>query len=307
MDEVIGLTFDWRQRVADRDDGRLLRDVLRGSMGISQRLLHALKFEGEITVNGQPVTVRARVRSGDEVRLRLEEAADQRVIPEQLPLKLVHEDADILVVDKPAGSLVHPVPPEPTGTLANAVAWYFQEQGLHQPVRVVTRLDRDTSGLVLIAKHALAQHFYASNPDAVTKHYLALATGQLTATSGLIDAPIGINPDNPVTRQIDLLGKPAQTSYQVLRQSPLGSLLALQLLTGRTHQIRVHLAAIGHPLLGDSQYGGSRQLIARQALHSAELHLRQVRSGKLLDLCCALPPDMRLVSSLLFSRDFSEQ
>lgn len=287
------MAFSWEAIVSERDDDRLLRDVLRDTVGLSQRLLHALKFQGSITLNGIPVTVRARVRQGDQIVLVLPELAEQRVIPEELPLHPIHEDEDLLIVNKPAGMIVHPVPPEPKGTLANAIAWHWQSQGLNQPVRVVTRLDRDTTGLVLVAKNALTQHYYSTVPGALSKHYLALLCGCPDTTGGVIDAPIAINPENPVTRRIDQAGKPAQTAWKLIECRAKYCLVQAELLTGRTHQIRVHFAALGHPLLGDAQYGGASDLIARQALHCHRLQLRHVRSGKDLQLTASLPDDIK--------------
>lgn len=278
-----------------QDDGRLLRDVLRGSLGVSHRLLHALKYEGEIALNGVLVTVRAKVRAGDSIRLRLFNQPESRVIPEDLPLRVVYEDEDLLVVDKPAGMIVHPVPPEPTGTLANAIAWYWEQRGLQLPVRVITRLDRDTTGLVLTAKHALAQHYYSSEAGVLQKYYLAMVHGRLLQPHGVIDGPIGINPDHPVTRQIDPAGKSAQTAFRRLAECADGSVVEVELLTGRTHQIRVHFAWIGHPLLGDQQYGGESCLINRQALHCRRLTLRHVRTGQELQFESPIPEDMQTV------------
>lgn len=285
------MAFSWRATVVAADDGRLLRDWLRSEVGISSHMLIDLKYKGSIRQNGVAVTVRARVKAGDLIELFLPETADAHLEAEDLPLTIVYEDEDLLVVNKPAGMIVHPVPPEPTGTLANAVAWHWQKTGSRRPVRIVTRLDRDTSGLVLIAKHALAQHLYTVRPEFIDKYYLALVNGTPQVKMGLLDAPIAINRDNPVTRLIDESGKPAQTAYQVLSTGKI-SLLQAQLLTGRTHQIRLHLAWIGHPVLGDEQYGQSSPLIARQALHCHALRLTHIRTKQELCLLAPLADDM---------------
>lgn len=284
--------FQWDSIVATQDDGRLLRDVLRGSLGISRQFLHELKYTGAILLNGQPVTVRALVRTGDHIRLTLRDSYNSRVAPEPLPLQIVYEDEDILVVNKSAGMIVHPVPPEPAGTLANAIAWHWQQSQDDRPVRLITRIDRDTTGLVLVAKHAFAQHFYTTRPDAIEKHYLALVAGSLGAQSGSIVAPIAVNAKNPVTRLISSDGKPSETRYRVIDRLDAVTLLDATLVTGRTHQIRVHFSWLGHPLLGDDQYGGPMELIGRQALHSYRLILTHVRSKEQLVLTAQLPPDM---------------
>ncbi|MGI6357112.1 MAG: RluA family pseudouridine synthase [Bacillota bacterium] len=286
------MAFHWQRTATLAEDGLLLRDVLRGKMGISRRLLHTLKFQGQITINGVPATVRARVKAGDVIALHLEETAELRVVPERLPLSIVYEDQDLLVVEKPAGMIVHPIPPEPSGTLANAIAWHWRQCGFAGPVRVITRLDRDTTGLVLVAKNALVQYQYTQGGARLQKRYLALVHGRPDMEQGVIDVPIAVNPDNPVTRKADAGGKPAQTAWRVRKRFDQYTLVEAELLTGRTHQIRVHLAWIGHPLLGDRQYGGEQRLIDRQALHCHSLRLQHCRSGELWAWRSPLPADM---------------
>ncbi len=286
------MAFQWRAKVTEADQGRLLRDVLRDRLGISSRMLIDLKYEGNILLNGAAVTVRARVNTGDVIDLYLAETADARLEPEELPLTVIYEDQDLLVVAKPPRVIVHPVPPEPNGTLANAIAWHWAKQGESRPVRIITRLDRDTSGLVLVAKHALAQHWFISRPDMIDKYYWALVKGIPSPGVGLIDAPIAVNPANPVTRLVDPQGRSAQTEYQVLRRGKI-SLVQARLLTGRTHQIRVHFAWSGHPILGDEQYGGSSAHINRQALHCFGLRLVHPRTRQELCLLAPLPEDMQ--------------
>ncbi|NLY54291.1 MAG: RluA family pseudouridine synthase [Firmicutes bacterium] len=291
------MSFYWRAEVEANDDGRLLREVLRGRLGISRRMLHDLKYAGRIALNGQEVTVRARVKKGDIIELHLQETDNDRVQPEPLPLSIVYEDDDLLVVNKQAGMIVHPVPPEPNGTLANAIAWYWAEKGENRPIRIVTRLDRDTSGLVLVAKHALAQHLYTTRPELIDKYYLALVEGAPAPPEGLIDVPIAINPANPVTRMLDPQGRAAQTYYRVTKQLSTISLVQAQLLTGRTHQIRLHLSALGHPIVGDKQYGSSSSLISRQSLHCAGLRLTHLRTQQEFCLHAPLPEDMQAAIS----------
>lgn len=286
------MTFQWRAQVTEADQGRLLRDVLRDRLGISSRMLIDLKYEGQILLNGVAVTVRARVNAGDVIDLYLAETADARLEPEELPLTVIHEDQDLLVVNKPPDIIVHPVPPEPSGTLANAIAWHWAKINVYRPVRIITRLDRDTSGLVLVAKHALAQHWFTSRPETIDKYYLAIVEGTPPAREGLIDAPIAVNPANPVTRLVDSQGRPAQTAYQVVRSGET-SLVQARLLTGRTHQIRVHFAWLGHPILGDEQYGTSSPQINRQALHCSGLRLVHPRTQQELCILAPLPEDMQ--------------
>lgn len=286
------MAFQWRAQVTEADQGRLLRDVLRDRLGISSRMLIDLKYEGQILLNGASVTVRARVNVGDVIDLYLAETADARLEPEDSQLNIVYEDQDLLVVNKPPRMIVHPVPPEPNGTLANAIAWHWAKAGVNRPVRIITRLDRETSGLVLVAKHALAQHLFTSRPETIDKYYLAIVEGTPSESEGVIDAPIGVNPANPVTRLVDPQGRPAQTAYQVLNSGET-SLVQARLLTGRTHQIRVHFAWLGHPILGDEQYGTSSPRINRQALHCSGLRLVHPRTEQEMCLLAPLPEDMQ--------------
>ncbi len=285
------MAFQWQARVTAADHGRLLRDVLRSRLGISSRMLIALKYRGQILLNGQPITVRAQLREGDVIELYLPEEAEARVVAEDLPLSIVYEDEDLLVVNKPPGQIVHPIPPEPQGTLANAIAWHWEKNDISRPVRIITRLDRDTSGLVLVAKHALSQHLLTQHTEMIDKYYLALVEGTPTPLEGTINAPISINTANPVTRLVSPNGRPAQTAYRVLRSGEI-CLVQARLLTGRTHQIRVHFAWIGHPILGDQQYGHGSPLIQRQALHCHGLRLVHPRTQQELDLLAPLPEDM---------------
>ncbi len=286
------MAFHWRAEVKAADQGRLLRDVLRDGLGISSRMLYDLKYSGSIKLNGIGVTVRERVSAGDIIELYLEETAPARTEPQEIPLAIVYEDDDLLIVNKPPGMIVHPVPPEPDGTLANAIAWHWAQAGITRSVRIITRLDRDTSGLVLVAKHALAQHLYTTRPEMIDKYYLALVEGTPKKAAGLIDAPIAVNPANPVTRMVAAEGRPAQTAYRVLLSGDT-SLVQARLLTGRTHQIRVHFAWLGHPVVGDKQYGQCSPSISRQALHCYGLRLVQLRTRQELCLLAPLPNDMQ--------------
>lgn len=254
-------------------------------------MLIALKYEGRILLNGDAVTVRARLNSGDVIDLYLEEKAEPRIQPEAIPLEVMYEDTDLLVVNKPAGMIVHPVPPEPRGTLANGIAAYWQQTDSNKPVRIITRLDRDTTGLVLIAQHALAQHWFASQSEVIDKYYLALLGGSPPQSQGEINAPIAIDPNNPVSRRIAPDGRPARTAYRVMQAGAI-SLVRARLLTGRTHQLRVHFAWLGYPVLGDSQYGEPSPLIGRQALHCYGLRLIHPRTRQELCLLAPLPEDM---------------
>lgn len=244
-----------------------------------------------VRVNGRPVPWRTVVAAGDILTISWPE--ESAVLPMDLPLTVCYEDEYLLVADKPAGLLVHPAsgPPEPT--LANAVVHHLRAGGKPGSFHPVHRLDRNTSGLVLIAKNPYVQHLiFADGGKAVERYYLALVTGRPLPPEGVIDAPIGRHPHSIVQRMVRADGQAAATSYETVAAAGPHSLVSLRLLTGRTHQIRVHLAHIGHPILGDDLYGGSRALIARPALHAAGLSFTHPMSGERVSLASPLPPDM---------------
>lgn len=290
-----------RYTARPEDAGRTLRSLLRGPLGVSRTLLTRLKAVQGILVNGEPQWVDYRLCSGDLVVLRLPEDPSEGITPEDLPLQIVHEDDGLLVVDKPPGQLVHPVKKEQSGTLANAVAWRWQQQRVQAPVRPLHRLDRDTSGLVIFARDPWVYGRLLSQLTSRTleREYRALVLGQVSDDSGEVTAPIAPVPGSRVLHRVDGAGKPASTRYTVLQRWPGATLLALRLGTGRTHQIRVHMAWLGHPVLGDRLYGGQAPAPApvapRQMLHAARVAFRHPRSGALLELHSPLPADMLAV------------
>ncbi len=217
------------------------------------------------------------------------------VEPVPMELDVVHEEAALLVVNKPAGMLVHPVAAGARDTLANGVAHHFAARGLPPVAHLVHRLDRDTSGLVLVAGsaavHALLDRQLASR--ALRREYLALVDGEVAEEEGRIDAPVGRDPDDPPLRAVRPEGGAARTRFRVEERFAGATLLRLELETGRTHQIRVHLAHLGHPVLGDRWYGRrGLERIGRQALHAAALSLVHPFTGEPLRCEAPLPADM---------------
>ncbi len=290
-------------RLPDDEPAVSLSDLLRRlkfSLTLRRRLRHA---PDAVRLNGRPVPWQATVAPGDVLTVAW--PGETAIIPLPLPLTICYEDEHLLVADKPAGLLVHPVsgPPEPT--LANAVVHHLRARGEPSAFHPAHRLDRNTSGLILIAKNPYIQHLlFADGGKAVDRSYLALATGRPQPPAGIIDAPIGRHPHSIVQRMVRADGQAAATRYEILAAAGPHSLVRLRLLTGRTHQIRVHLAHIGHPLLGDDLYGGSRDLIARPALHATGLAFTHPVSGESLNLASPLPPDMaHLLAELNFPPD----
>lgn len=273
------------------------RAYLMRECGISSGLWKRIKHSGTFAVNGMPViAARTVLRAGDMVSYELPVISS--VIPEQLPLTVVYEDADLLVIDKSAGQLVHPTTKEAHGTVANAVLGLYAARRAPLGFHPCHRLDRNTTGLLLIAKHPEVQYQIARQ-DTLTREYLALIKGMLSPEKGCIDAPIARALPSIILRHVAPDGKPARTHYQTEQTDGTYTLLRLHLETGRTHQIRVHLAHLGHPLLGDDLYGGNADEIKRHALHSARLTLSHPRTQKMLVLESPLPPDMARIAKQL--------
>mgnify|MGYP000819050120 FL=1 len=238
--------------------------------GLSRSALQALVAEGHVQCNGKAVAKSLKLKAGDTVLLEIPDAKPIEAVPQDIPLDIVYEDAHLLVVNKPKGMVVHPAPGNPDGTLVNALLWHCKGSlsGIGGEIRpgIVHRIDKDTSGLVLAAKNAYAAPLLAGG---VAKLYYAVAQGALPLGEGVIDAPIGRRGDSIIGRCVTPEGKPSRTEYTIIKEENGLSLAACVPVTGRTHQIRVHFASIGHPLAGDDLYGGSRERIGRQALHCA--------------------------------------
>ena len=291
--------FTLQFTASECDRNILLRDFLI-QQNISKTALTDFKSGGAILVNGKTETVRYIVQPGDRITVQYPpEKVNDQMKGNAMPLSIIYEDEYLLVTEKPAGISTIPSKRHPSETLANAIVHHYEQTRHMAAVHFATRLDLDTSGLVLTAKHRHIHHLISlvQQEQTITKTYLALAEGIPSPPEGRIDKPIGRIDNSRIRRQIHPDGQPAVTLYKTLNTFRSGtrfySLIQLQLLTGRTHQIRVHMASLGHPLMGDSLYGGSCHLISRQALHCATLQFTHPVSGEPMHFESPLPDDMQ--------------
>ena len=278
-------------------DGTEVNTLLRRVMGLSGTVLRRVKWlEDGITLDGQRVNVRVRAAEGQTLSVRLTDPARKSgIVPRQGPLDILFEDRDLVVVNKAAGVSVHPGPGHYDDTLGNFLLYYYDSEGEPADYHPVHRLDKGTTGLLVVAKHPFAQEKLknALHTGDFRRRYLAVCDGVPLPDRGVIDAPLGPEEGSLVRRRIRPDGAAARTRYRVLRTFGPRALVELELDTGRTHQIRVHMAGIGCPLTGDFLYGTENPaLIARPALHSARLELTHPVTGEQLVFSAPLPEDM---------------
>lgn len=285
-----------------------LGSYLKNTAKLSSRLIRQAAREHRIEVNNKVENLSYKLSLGDIISVELERDESQNIEPEKMDIDVIYEDSDILVVNKSSGMVVHPTRRYTSGTLANGVLYYFKEKNENCIVRLVNRLDMDTSGLIIIAKNqfshmALARDF---EKDGFEKSYIAVVHGNLEENQGTIDLPIYRPGDGSINRIVDDRGQRSITHFKVIERIGSNDIVKLTLETGRTHQIRVHLSYIGHPIFGDSLYGNSEdEYIKRQALHAYSIKINQPRTGEPLVFETELPDDMKLLIEKLRSNFFN--
>ena len=298
--------------VPDQDGERLDAFLSRNIEGLTRSAAQQLLEKGAVTIQGRPGKKSEKTVPGRPITVVLPEPEPIDLIPQNIPLDVVYEDEDVIVVNKPVGMVVHPAPGHPDGTLVNALLYHCGASlsGINGELRpgIVHRIDRDTSGLIIAAKHdrahlALAQQL---QDHSLARVYEAVAVGGFREDSGTVDAPIGRHPvDRKKMAVLPQNGRPAVTHWRVLRRYSGCTHVECRLETGRTHQIRVHLASIGHPLLGDTVYGSSKPYpgLAGQCLHARRLVFRHPSTGEQIELECPLPDWFQAVLRRLEHRE----
>lgn len=283
--------------ITNQEEGKEILSFLR-EKGFSKNILSSMKtISDAILLNGEKAFGKTRVKEGDFLRICIPETeTSPHIVPSEIPLSILYEDEDILIVNKPANTPIHPSQGNYENTLANAAAWYFQQKDQPFVYRCINRLDRDTTGALILAKNALSAALLGNQMQKrqIRRTYLALAEG-VTPKSGTICAPIAREQDSVITRTVDFEnGEKAVTHFERLGFSNDLSLLELHLETGRTHQIRVHLKYLGFPIPGDYLYNPHYEKISRQALHSYQLDFSHPITGQPLTFTAPVPEDFVL-------------
>ena len=286
--------------IIDKDSAGLrVEQFLRRKRYSGQNLSEIKRMPKSILVNGVHYYMRQELSTGDHLQVRICETQNsEKIPPTKLPLDIVYEDEDLLVLNKPAGMPIHPSLNNYTNSIANALAYYFQSQGKPFIFRCCNRLDRDTSGLTIVSKHLVSGSILSDMTKyrEVHREYLAIARGSVTPSEGTIQAPLGRKEGTIIERTVDWEhGEDAVTHYKVVKEANGHSLVSLRLETGRTHQIRIHMKYLGYPLIGDYLYNPDMEYMTRQALHSHHMEFTHPITGEHMSFTAPLPEDMARV------------
>lgn len=273
----------------------ILKAYMEEILGYSGRQVKKLFKEKKIKLNGKIGYWDSKVKAGDMISIDLSESIKADILPQNIPLNILYEDEHILAVNKPSNMLVHPTENHKQDTLANGLRYYFDYKDEQIAIRFLNRIDMNTSGIVLIPKssqcHSALMALMGENK--IAKIYHAVVEGTVEPAEGIINMPIGTGGTDGIRRVVVETGQPSITCYKTIRVLKQASYLELRLLTGRTHQIRVHLSHVGNPIIGDTLYGQSSSLIDRQALHAYQIELLHPFTNEKLKLCAELPQDMK--------------
>ena len=293
-------TIDYK--IDTESSGLRVEQFLRRQGYSAQNLTEIKRMPESILVNGIHYYMRQTLAEGDLLRVHIQEnRCSEHILPIELPLHIIYEDEDLIIIDKPAGMPVHPSLNNYDNSLANALAWYYKEQGKPFIFRCCNRLDRDTSGLTAVAKHLVSANILSAMTyrHEIHRQYLAIIRGSVTPAAGTIDAPLARKGGTIIERIVDWeRGEPAVTHYRVIKEENGHSLVSLILETGRTHQIRVHMKHLGFPLIGDYLYNPDMEHIERQALHSHRLAFVHPITKIPVEFTAPLPADMCQILSL---------
>ena len=284
--------------ITENQAGERIDRFLADSQDLTRSFLQKILKEGEVIVNGKSVKANYKLRKGDRIEFEIPEAVEPDIVAEDIPLSILYEDADVLVVDKPKGMVVHPAAGHYSRTLVNAVMYHCQGElsGINGVLRpgIVHRIDRDTTGSIIICKNDMAHNEIARQlkEHSINRRYRAIVTGVLKDEEGTIEGAIGRDKKDRKKMAITADGKPAVTHYRVLQRFKHYTYVECVLETGRTHQIRVHMASIGHPLLGDEVYGrrSDKYKCEGQCLHAMTLGFHHPRTGEYIEVNAPLPP-----------------
>lgn len=285
-----------------------LREFLTHIKKLSGRLIKGAARDGRITVNSKVVKLNYILECDDIVHVDVDKEEDQNIEPQKMYIDVVYEDDDMVIVNKPANMVVHPTKSHPDGTLSNGLLYYFREKGEGCIVRLVSRLDMDTSGLIIIAKNQFSHMALSRNIKGkdFQKSYLAVVHGNMENSKGTIDLPIYWDKDKGIKRTVDDRGQQSITDYEVIERYSKGDLVKLTLRTGRTHQIRVHLSHLGYPIFGDALYGtgDDAEYISRQALHAYKLSFKHPRTGNMINIESQIPEDIMELINKIKNKNF---
>lgn len=285
----------------NKDNYIYLRQVLKEKFHLSARLILKLKKEQKILVNGEPTYLDRILNLNDKITILIDFIEDNsNILAAEMELNILYEDEGLLILDKPAGIPVHPSMQHYSDSLSNGVKFYFDKIKLYKKIRPVNRLDRDTSGIVIFAKNEYIHNILSQQMQhgILKKKYIAICEGIFDLKEGIIDFPIARKENSIIERCVNPLGDSAITNYKVIQElsSPTSlSVLDINLITGRTHQIRVHTSYLGHPIIGDSLYGNTSPFIARQALHAYKIEFLNPITNKKMVINSELPNDMKQI------------